>query len=184
MPGWVKTILLKILAPVVRVKIRKRRLSIRESQRPTDPGHAQEIIHNPTFENFNHSDGGLGLAWVGEVFEQNPNVSITSVNFRKDSLSVDEESDSSKNINNAGKNCNGVALRNVSMKRKEKPYKEKTPDITEPSWQQVIEWQDEWRAASQVLDRVVIISSLIIGCVSFVVIFLQAPRVRQMLSIS
>lgn len=184
MPGWVKTVLLKILAPVVRVKVRKRRLSIRESQRSADAGHAQEIIHNPTFENFNHSDGGLGLAWVGEVFEQNPNVSVTSMNYRRDSLSVDEENDSSKSINHAGKNCNGVTIKNVSMKRKEKPCKEKTADITEPSWQQVIEWQDEWRAASQVLDRVVIISSLIIGSVSFVVIFLQAPRVRQMLSMS
>lgn len=158
---------------------------MRENQRPVDAGHAQDIIHNPTFENFNHTDGGLGLTWVGEVFEQNPNVSITSVNLRKDSLSAEDENDSSRNINNAGKNCNGIATRNISTKRKEKPYnKETTVESNEPSWQQVIEWQDEWRAASQVFDRIVIISSVIIGCVSAAVIFLQAPRVRQMFSIS
>ncbi|XP_078370571.1 neuronal acetylcholine receptor subunit alpha-3-like isoform X2 [Oculina patagonica] len=183
MPGWIKTIFLKILAPVVRVKVRKRRFSMRESQRTTDAGHAQDIIHNPTFENFNHADG---LAWVGEVFEQNPNVSITSVNLRKDSFTADDENDSSRSINNAGKNCNGNAKRNISTKRKEKPSfnKETTSESNEPSWQQMIEWQDEWRAASQVFDRVVIISSVLIGFVSAAVIFLQAPRVRKMLSLS
>ncbi len=186
MPGWIKTIFLKILAPVVRVKVRKRRFSMRESQRTTDAGHAQDIIHNPTFENFNHADGGLGLAWVGEVFEQNPNVSITSVNLRKDSFTADDENDSNRSINNAGKNCNGIAKRNISTKHKDKPSfnKETTTDSNEPSWQQMIEWQDEWRAASQVFDRVVIISSVLIGFVSAAVIFLQAPRVRQMLSLS
>ena len=54
----------------------------------------------------------------------------------------------------------------------------------EPTLHQIIEWQDEWRAASQVLDRLIIISSVVIGCVSAAVIFLQAPRVRQMLSFS
>lgn len=156
---------------------------MRESQRTTDAGHAQDIIHNPTFENFNHADG---LAWVGEVFEQNPNVSITSVNLRKDSFTADDENDSSRSINNAGKNCNGNAKRNISTKHKDKPSfnKETTTDSNEPSWQQMIEWQDEWRAASQVFDRVVIISSVLIGFVSAAVIFLQAPRVRQMLSLS
>lgn len=159
---------------------------MRESQRPTDAGHAQDVIHNPTFESkFNHADLGLGRDWVGDVFEQNQNVSITSVNLRKDSLSADDDEDSSRNINNAGKNCNGVTIRNMSTKRKEKPCnKETTSEIHEPSWQQVIEWQDEWRAASQVLDRVIIITSVLIGCVSAAVIFLQAPRVREMFSIS
>ncbi|XP_020629808.1 neuronal acetylcholine receptor subunit alpha-3-like [Orbicella faveolata] len=185
MPGWIKTVLLKTLAPLVRVKIRRRRLSTRESQRPTENGHAQDVIHNPTFEPFSHADLGLSRDWVGDVFEQNQNVSITSVNLRKDSISVDEEENSSRNINNAGKNCNGITLRNMSTKRKENTYKkETTSEINEPSWQQVIEWQDEWRAASQVLDRVIIITSVLVGCVSAAVIFLQAPRVRDMFSIS
>lgn len=185
MPGWIKTVLLKTLAPLVRVKIRRRRLSKRESQRPTENGHAQDVIHNPTFESFNHADLGLGRDWVGDVFEQNQSVSITSVNLRKDSISVNDDEDSSRNINNAGKNCNGIALRNVSTKRKENTFKnETTSELTEPSWQQVIEWQDEWRAASQVLDRVIIITSVFIGFVSAAVIFLQAPRVREMFSIS
>lgn len=185
MPGWIKTVLLKTLAPLVRVKIRRRRLSIRENQRSAENGHAQDVIHNSTFESFNHADLGLGRDWVGDVFEQNQNVSITSVNLRKDSLSAEEDEDSSRNINNAGKNCNGITLRNMSTKRKENPYKkESTSEINEPSWQQMIEWQDEWRAASQVLDRVIIITSVFVGCVSAAVIFLQAPRVRDMFSIS
>jgi len=184
MPGWIKTVLLKTLAPLVRVKIRRRRLSIIEGQRSTENGHAQDVIHNPTFESFNHADLGLGRDWVGDVFESQ-NVSITSVNLRKDSISADDEEDSSRNINNAGKNCNGKTIRHVSTKRKENPYKkETTSEINEPSWQQVIEWQDEWRAASQVLDRIIIITSVSVGCVSAAVIFLQAPRVRDMFSIS
>ena len=102
MQGWIKTVLLKTLAPLVRVKIRRRRLSIRENQRSTENGHAQDVIHNSTFESFNHADLGLGRDWVGDVFEQNQNVSITSVNLRKDSMSAEEDEDSSRNINNAG----------------------------------------------------------------------------------
>ena len=185
MPGWIKTVLLKTLAPLVRVKIRRRRLSIKDIQRSTENGHAQDVIHNPTFESFNNADLGLGRDWVGDVFEQSQNVSITSVNFRKDSISADDEEDSSRNINNVGKNCNGITLTNKSTKRKENAYKkETTSEIKEPSWHQVIEWQDEWRAASQVLDRVIIITSVFVGFVSAAVIFLQAPRVRDMFSIS
>lgn len=186
MPGWLKTILLRTLAPLVRVKVKRRRLSVKESLRSTDGGHALDTIHNPTFETFNHSDNGLALTWVGDVFEQNSSVSVMSVNLRKDSV-VDEEMDSKQNINNCGKNCNGIAGKgNHSIKLKEKlgQEKENTHEIMEPTLHQIIEWQDEWRAASQVLDRLIIISSVIIGCVSAAVIFLQAPRVRQMLSFS
>ena len=186
MPEWLKAILLKTLAPIVRVKVKRRRLSTRESQLSTDGGHALDTIHNPTFEAFNHSDGGMGLTWVGDVFEQNPNVSITSVNLRKDSIITDDEADSKQNINNCGKNCNGIAKGRISIKHKEKlaSDKENTPEIKEPSLHQVIEWQNEWIAASQVLDRVIIIFSVVIGCISAAVIFLQAPRVRQMFSLS
>lgn len=186
MPGWLKTILLKTLAPLVRVKVKRRQLSVKESQRSTDGGHALDTIHNPTFEAFKHSDNGLGLTWVGDVFEQNSAVSVMSVNLRKDSV-ADDEVDSKQNINNCGKNCNGIAGKgNHSIKLKEKLVQDKgsTPEIKEPSLHQMIEWQDEWRAASQVLDRLIIIFSVIIGCVSAAVIFLQAPRVRQMLSFS
>ena len=184
MPGWIKTILLETLAPIVRVKIRRRRFSIRESQRSTEAGHAQDVIHNPTFEPFNHSEGGLGVTWVGDVFEQDQNVSITSMNLRKDSLSAGEEDDSSRNVNNCGKNCNGIGKNSIKLKEKVANNKETTSKIKDPSWEQMIEWQDEWRAASQVLDRVIIIFSVVIGCISAAVIFLQAPRVRQMLSMS
>lgn len=38
------------------------------------------------------------------------------VNLRKDSMSVEEDEDLSWNINNVGKNCNGIILRNMLIK--------------------------------------------------------------------
>lgn len=183
MPGWIKTVLLKTLAPVVRVKIKARRFSAKESQRSTDMAHAREVIYNPTFETFNLSDGNVIFGGRTDAFEQNQNVTVTSINVRKDSLtcSADEE----EHANHPSTNCNGVSIRrNPSKRGKETPRKETTPENKQPSWKQMIEWQDEWRAASQVLDRVIIISSVVIGCVSAAVIFLQAPRVRQLFHIS
>ena len=93
MPGWIKTVLLKTLAPVVRVKMKTRIFPVRESQRSTDAAHANDVIHNATFETFNLSDGGLGWGGITDVFEQSQNVAITSMNLRKDSLSFNEEED-------------------------------------------------------------------------------------------
>ena len=180
-----KTFLLKTLAPFVKVKIKTRRFSVKakESQGSTDATHAHEIIHNPTFEPFSLSDGGLGWGAITDVFEQNQNVTITSMNARKDSLTYSGEEEEHAS---SPANCNGVSIRRNSPKHGEKtPNKESTSDSKEPaSWQQAIEWQDEWRAASQVLDRVIIIFSILIGCISAAVIFLQAPRVRKMFHIS
>lgn len=45
------------------------------------------------------------------------------VNLRKDSMNVEEDEDLSWNINNVGKNCNGIILRNMLIKWKENFYK-------------------------------------------------------------
>ena len=185
MPGWVKTFLLEKLAPVFKVKIKARRFSTKESQRSIDATHAQDVVHNPAFDTFNLSDGGLNWVGITDVFEQNQNVAITSVSMRKDSLSYSAEEE--EQTNNSVSNLNGVSLRRNPSKRGEKTLNKETArksETKEPTWQQMIEWQDEWRAASQVLDRIIIIFSILIGCVSAAVIFLQAPRVRRMFQIS
>ena len=181
MPSWMRTLLLKKLAPVFKVKIKSRRFATKEIQRSKDVAHAHEVVHNPAFETFNLSDGGLSWCGITDVFEQNQSVTITAVNMRKDSLSHSAEEE--EQVNSPPLNLNGVSLRRKSSKRSERtPHKEtaKTPDNKEPSLQQFIEWQDEWRAASQVLDRIIIVFSILIGCISAGVIFLQAPRVRQL----
>lgn len=184
MPGWIKTVLLKALAPVVRVKMKTRIFAVRESLRSTDAAHANDIIHNPTFETFNLSDGGVGWGGITDVFEQSQNVITTSMNLRKDSLTFNEEEN--EHADNPAKKMNGVSIRRNPSQRGEKTAsKERTRDSKEPpSFQQRIEWQDEWRAASQVLDRLIIVFSIIIGFVSAAVIFLQAPRVRKLFTIS
>ena len=184
MPGWVKTILLKTLAPLVKVKIRSRRFSTKDSQKSTDSAHALDIIHNPTFDTFNLSDGGISWGGITDVFEQNQNVAVTSVNLRKDSLGSDAEEE--ENTENPTLKMNGVSHRKKVTRLNDKTQnRETTSDGKEPSsLQQMIEWQDEWRAASKVLDRVIIIFSIVIGFVSFAIIFLQAPKVRQLFAIS
>ena len=185
MPRWVKTFLLEKLAPVFKVKIKVRRFSTKDNQRSIDAAHAHEVVHNPAFETFNLSDGGMNWIGITDVFEQNQNVAITSVSMRKDSLSFSAEEE--EQTNSSATNLNGVSLRRNPSKRVEKTLNKETvrkAESKEPTWQQMIEWQDEWRAASQVLDRVIIIFSILIGCVSAAVIFLQAPRVRRMFHIS
>ena len=109
---------------------------------------------------------------------------MTSVNLRKDSIGSDAEEE--ENTENPTLKMNGVSHRKKVTRLNEKTQnRETTSDGKEPSsLQQMIEWQDEWRAASKVLDRVIIIFSIVIGFVSFAIIFLQAPKVRQLFAIS
>ena len=61
MPGWLKTILLRTLAPLVRVKVKRRRLSVKESLRSTDEVAAELGFRRPEMtEDKKVSDKYLG----------------------------------------------------------------------------------------------------------------------------
>ena len=57
-----------------------RRFSFKDNQLPNDAVHANEVGHNPAFESYNISDGGLGWGGISDVFEQNQALTLTSVN--------------------------------------------------------------------------------------------------------
>ncbi|XP_068719748.1 neuronal acetylcholine receptor subunit alpha-3-like isoform X2 [Montipora capricornis] len=187
MPGWMRTLFLKTMAPVLRVNIRSRHFSFKDNQLPKEVLHAHEVTHNPAFDSLNITDGGRGWGGITDVFEQSQSVTLTSVNASvKESLSYDHATEEEQEESPALK-LNGVSLRGKVSTLAEKTTSKnttKTLEKKEPTLQQMIEWQDEWRAASQVLDRIIIVFSVIIGFISAAAIFLQAPRVRQIFQIS
>ena len=186
MPMWLKSVLLQKLAPLFRVKLKVRRVSTMEGQLGIDTLQDHEAINNAKFEAFNRLDGGLGWRGVGDIFEHSENATLTSVNLKKgsDQIDQDEQNEMSK-ANSPGNVLNGIKNKTASFKGVRKPSnKETNRESEEPTRQQLIQWQEEWRAASQVLDRVMITFAIIIGFTSAAIIFLQAPRVRKMFHIS
>lgn len=186
MPGWMRTLLLRTLAPIFKVKMKYRSFSFKDNQLPNDVVHAHEVGHNPAFESYNIGDGGLGWGGISDVFEQNQALTLSSVNVASHEplrYSPEEE----EQVMNPAVKLNGVSLRgNVSELNDKAANKDtaKTSENKEPTLQQLIEWQEEWRTASRVLDRIIIVCSIAIGCISAAVIFFQAPRVRQIFNIS
>ncbi|XP_074621843.1 neuronal acetylcholine receptor subunit alpha-10-like isoform X2 [Acropora palmata] len=187
MPGWMRTLLLRTLAPIFKVKMKYRSFSFKDNQLPNDVVHAHEVGHNPAFESYNIGDGGLGWGGISDVFEQNQDLTLSSVNVAShEPLRYSPEEEEEQVMSPALK-LNGVSLRgNVSELNDKAANKDtaKTSENKEPTLQQLIEWQEEWRTASRVLDRIIIVCSIAIGCISAAVIFFQAPRVRQIFNIS
>ena len=70
MPGWMRTLLLRTLAPIFKVKMKYRSFSFKDNQLPNDVVHAHEVGHNPAFESYNIGDGGLGWGGISDRSEE------------------------------------------------------------------------------------------------------------------
>ena len=175
MPKWARKLLLGRLAKLAFVKV-------------AAPHPARKARHKSTnFFDFerslpsNNKDGNVEISEPTIGKRDNP-VALQSIHYNtEDNHDVQMKgSVRSRSIKEAAVS-NGMSLNgSLRIGEPQSPFPlNTTSPYHEDELYQRLTWQEEWKTAALVLDRIILICAVLIGAISMAAVFFQAPRVRK-----
>ncbi|KAK3736405.1 hypothetical protein QZH41_017908, partial [Actinostola sp. cb2023] len=179
MPGWFRKIVLCWLAPLVRCKPRC------TSKEMMDTRHEEAMLNMLSFKS---SD-----VRRNEVYD----FDRESREFEMDVLEVNAQGRSTQREQHAPNGsvpCNNVMTRRHSLRcGQDEDISNQEPLPSDPLYTHRMQLSErlnedirrkEWQDSARVLDRVLLVASVVIGSASAMAIFLQSPRIRGFFTLS
>lgn len=178
MPQWVRRLLLGRLAKLAWLNV---------------PGQQTRKFNNKIFgmRNLDETLAGANKDVDLDMSESNSRMkdaalSLQAVHYKiSDNENPDREKNSVVRVRGK-KEASEVIRRSLSSSVLAEEPQLPDQQITNSSRQQEeyfrrLLWQEEWKTAALVLDRIILIVAVLIGAVTMASVFLQAPRVKQYL---
>lgn len=159
MPSWLRPLVLGKLASCIR-------LDTEFNQKKRQLQSSEQVIANPiTIDNESETQFGVTLKSINHRRQHSHEVPEPETDIK---VETDIQTNGMSN-GNLRRHCSSVRAK--SDPKEQVPNEETTEE----------DWEREWRTASRVLDRIVLVTGMVVAVITSGTIFLQAPRVRDML---